>query len=500
VTNNGTNQQKNFPLSLLVKKGATTILNINETFNGRLEAGESMNYTFQQPINLEAATKYVFTATISSTNDQQKENNTLITELTTANNSTGPTGSAINCNNSLKLTVNSPVAGKSYIWYDSVNLATPIAAGTNISATSTKSNLYLTHGFQGFVGPAHNTTLGAGGYNNFKGNYMKVTTGTPMTINTVKLYTANAGKIKFELMFMATDSTYYPGLSQFVTVNAAASSPSPVAGASNYVAGDSGRIYELNFKLNVAGNYYIVTTCDSTASLYRNNNVTTNPYPIGPNKVFSYTGNSVTAATGNFQNYFYFLYNTQISTSDCDSPPTTIPVNIISAPTFKLQGDSLTATAATSYQWYMNDEFLNGATSQVYKPTKNAIYKVMANTNGCQILSENKLVLVRDNSGNIITNIVEGSAKDINLRITSTDYIENLIKGNAFYISFGNLQTNDISLDVLNSMGNRVAFKNKLVNQRTPQKIDIPNLVTGVYYIKVYANNKVYVQRVFITN
>jgi sulfur relay (sulfurtransferase) DsrF/TusC family protein len=49
-------------------------------------------------------------------------------------------------------------------------------------------------------------------------------------------------------------------------------------------------------------------------------------------------------------------------------------------------------------------------------------------------------------------------------------------------------------------MGNRVAFKNKLVNQRTPQKIDIPNLVTGVYYIKIYANNKVYVQRVFITN
>jgi hypothetical protein len=500
VTNNGTTQQKNFPLSLTVTKGTNTILNINETFNGRLEAGESMNYTFQKPINLEAVTKYSFTATVISAIDQLKENNTLITAITTADNSIAPTGSAINCNNNLKLTVNSPSASKSYIWYDSSNLATPIAAGSNITATSTKSNLYLTNGFQGFVGPAHNTTLGAGGYNNFKGNYMKVTTGTPMTINTVKLYTANAGKIKFELMYMATDTTYYPGLSQFVTVNAAASSPSPVAGASNYVAGDSGLIYEVNFKLNVAGNYYIVTTCDSTASLYRNNNVTTNPYPIGPNKLFSYTGNSVTAATGNFQNYFYFLYNTQISTSDCDSPPTTIPVNIISAPTFKLQGDSLTASAATTYQWYMNDEFLNGATSQVYKPTKNAIYKVMTNNNGCQILSENKLVLVRDNNGNIITNIIEGSAKDINLRITSTDYIENLIKGNAFYISFSNLQTNDISIDVLNSMGNRVAYKNKLVNQRTPQKIDIENLVTGVYYIKVYAKNKVYVQRVFITN
>jgi hypothetical protein len=500
VTNNGTNQQKNFPLSLLVTKGTSTILNINETFNGRLEAGESMNYTFQQPINLEAATKYSFTATVSSTNDQQKENNTLITVLTTADNSIAPTGSAINCNNSLKLTVNSPAVGKSYIWYDSANLATPIAAGSNITATSTKSNLYLTQGFQGFVGPTYNTTLGAGGYNNFKGNYMKVTTGTPMTINTVKLYTANAGKIKFELMFMATDTTYYPGLSQFVTVNAAASSPSPIAGASNYVAGDSGRIYELNFKLTVAGNYYIVTTCDSTASLYRNNAVSTNPYPIGPNKVFSYTGNSVTPATGNFQNFFYFFYNTQISTNDCDSPPTTVPVNTISAPTFKLQGDSLIASAATSYQWYMNDDFLTGATNQVYKPTKNAIYKVMANTNGCQIISENKVILVRDNNGNIITDISEGAAKEINLKITSTDFVENLIKGNSFYIQFNNLQNNNISLDVINSMGTRVAHKENLINQRNAQKINIENLVTGVYYIKVYANNKVYVQRVFITN
>jgi hypothetical protein len=500
ITNNGTTQQSNIPVSLFVKKGTSTILNISETFNGRLGAGESMNYTFQKPINLEAATNYSFTATVSSTIDQQKDNNTLVTEITTAANNLAPTGTANNCNNSLKLAVNTPIAGNNYIWYDSANLVTPIAVGSNITATSTKNNLYLTQGYQGFVGPAYNTTYGAGGYNNFKGNYMKVTTGMPLTINTVKLYTSNAGKIQFELMYMATDSTYYPGLSQFVTVNAAASSPSPTSGASNYVAGDSGRIYELNFKLNVAGNYYIVATCDSTATLYRNNGITTNPYPIGPNKVFSYSGNSVTPATGNFQNYFYFFYNTQISTSDCDSPPTTIPVNIVSAPTFKLQGDSLTATSATTYQWYMNDETISGATSQVYKPLKNAIYKVMANTNGCQMLSENKVILLRDNSGNLVTDVVEGSVKDINLKITSTDFIENLIKGNAFYIQFSNLQTNDISLDVLNSMGHRVAHKDKLINQRTAQKIDIENLVTGVYYIKIYANNKIYVQRVFITN
>lgn len=142
---------KNFPLSLTVTKGTNTILNVSETFNGRLEAGESMNYTFQKPINLEAATKYSFTTTVSSAIDQLKENNTLITPLTTADNSIAPGGSAINCNNSLKLTVNSPSSSKSYIWYDSSNLETPIATGSNTTATSTKSNLYLTQGFQGFV-------------------------------------------------------------------------------------------------------------------------------------------------------------------------------------------------------------------------------------------------------------------------------------------------------------------------------------------------------------
>ncbi len=39
-----------------------------------------------------------------------------------------------------------------------------------------------------------------------------------------------------------------------------------------------------------------------------------------------------------------------------------------------------------------------------------------------------------------------------------------------------------------------------LINQRSPQKININNLTTGVYYVKIYANKKVYVQRVFITN
>jgi hypothetical protein len=75
-----------------------------------------------------------------------------------------------------------------------------------------------------------------------------------------------------------------------------------------------------------------------------------------------------------------------------------------------------------------------------------------------------------------------------------------MIKGSSFYIQFSNIQTEGITLDIMNSMGSNVFHKENLINQRSPQKIFINNLTTGVYFVKIYANKKVYVQRVFVTN
>ena len=79
-------------------------------------------------------------------------------------------------------------------------------------------------------------------------------------------------------------------------------------------------------------------------------------------------------------------------------------------------------------------------------------------------------------------------------------YIDNLIKGNSFYIQFSNIQTRDIKLDIINSTGDRVFQKDKLNNQISAQPVQVPTLTTGIYYVKVFANNKVYVQSVFVTN
>ncbi len=94
----------------------------------------------------------------------------------------------------------------------------------------------------------------------------------------------------------------------------------------------------------------------------------------------------------------------------------------------------------------------------------------------------------------------ESNPKEISLKISSEDNIDNLIKGNSFYVQFSKIQTEGISLEIVNAVGNKVFQIENLINQQAPQKITTGNLSTGVYFVKIYANKKVYVQRVFITN
>ena len=501
IVNLGSSAQTNIPLSLVVKKGTSTVLSINEIFTGRLNGQESMNYTFQKPLNIEANQTYTFTATVNLLSDQQKTNNSISSTIVSGSAIAAPIATATNCNGNLTLTVSSPITNANYVWYDSSSLQNPIAIGASPSGTGTnKSKLYVTQGFQSTVGPLTNTSLGSnGGYNSFAGNFVKLNTTGPLTIETAKLYTGYPGKVDFILAsfgsFSAdgTSYTYYPIQTTSLNVPASSPSPTPATGSSAtpFVDGDTGRIYALNLKIAQAGDYIIIIKCDS-ATVFRNNGLKDPTYPVGPSKVFSFTGNSVQAASGNYQNYFYFFYSTQIQMDNAMSAATEVMVNTAQKPSITFSDTTLKASNASSYQWYLNDEVITGATKQTYRPLVNGMYKVSTLLGGCSSLSDSKLIMV--------TAIEEAPAKEINLRISSDDYIENIIKGSSFYIQFSNIQTEDITLDIINSMGANVFHKENLINQRSPQHININNLSTGVYFVKIYANKKVYVQRVFLTN
>jgi hypothetical protein len=218
--------------------------------------------------------------------------------------------------------------------------------------------------------------------------------------------------------------------------------------------------------------------------------ITTNNHPFGPTVLATITGNW---AGANFEKFYYFFYNMQISTPEHEKALTKIPVIYTAKPVISLiTNDSLSTNKADSYQWFINDEAITGATKNGIKVTKNAMYKVSTTIGTCTNYSDNKLVL--------ITDIPQAPTKEIGLKIVSTDYIENIIKGNQFYIQFNNVKTNAIGLSIMNSSGQTVFQKDKLNNQITAQPVQISTLTTGIYYVKVFANNKVYVQSVFVTN
>jgi hypothetical protein len=507
VANNGANRLTNLPLNLEVKKGNATILNIKETFTGRLYGSEIMTYTFQTPISIELNQTYTITASATLANDQQPANNAMTATIISPNSSPAISGSATGCNENVQLLVNNPNSNDQYLWYSqNTDLSKPIANGAVIRTSTTATNVYVGRGWTGFIGPKDNTTLSnTGGYNNWGssfGEFIRFNTTGPIQLETTKIYTGYAGKIELELRALSTftDTTYsyFPSQTQKAILHVGASSPSPTpatgsAGSGTptpFVQGDTGRIYAINMNIPQAGNYILIARCLDSATIFRNNNITTNNHPFGPTVLTSITGNW---AGANFEKFYYFFYNMQISTPKYEKALSKIPVILTAKPVISQIGiDSLNTTAADTYQWFMNDETIAGATKSGIKVTKNAMYKVSATIGTCTNYSDNKLVL--------ITDIPQAPTKEIGLKIVSTDYVENIIKGNQFYIQFNNVKTNSIGLSILNSSGQTVFQKDKLNNQNSAQPVQVPTLTTGIYYVKVFANNKVYVQSVFVTN
>ena len=386
---------------------------LNTKYNLGMSAGNiPVNLVFNS-LTLSGSASYrkavTITANVSLANDQQPDNNSMIANIISASSSPAITGSATGCNENVQLLVSNPKGDDQYLWYDKNNdVSRPIAKGSVIRTSTTAKNVYVGKGWNGFIGPKDNTTLSStGGYNNWGSNYgefIRFNTTGPIQLETTKLYTGYAGKIELELRALSTftDTTYsyFPSQTQKAILHVGASSPSPTpatgsAGSGTptpFVQGDTGRIYAINMNISQAGNYILIARCLDSATIFRNNNITTNNHPFGPTVLASITGNW---AGANFEKFYYFFYNMQISTPKYEKALSKIPVILTAKPVISQIGiDSLNTTAADTYQWFMNDETIAGATKSGIKVTKNAMYKVSATTGTCTNYSDNKLVLI----------------------------------------------------------------------------------------------------------
>ncbi len=496
IANNGSVAQSNIPLSVTVANGATTIATINATYAGTIASLSNIDYTFQTPFNALAGVTYTITARVNLTGDQFPGNNQFVATAAYAGNPSAPTGDGVICNTSAILRALSPTASTNYFWYPTNTSTVPFATGTNVTNTSipTDRTYYLQKEARASVGAVSKLTFPNGGYNTFSGNFMNFTAFAPLTIETVRLYIGNPGRIRFTLARNITAS----GTSGSFTYNAVAVktidvyNTRPVANSGALTendAADSGAVYRLDLNVPTAFDYGIIVECLDGATIYRNNTISGTPYPFGINNIMNFTGNSVSLQTGQNQNQFwYFFYDTRISTAGCVSDRIPVIAAANTTATISQVADSLVSNIKTgTFQWIFNDTAtVIGANGSSIKPSRSGNYKVIVtDALGCSRTSANV--------NSIVTALNTVNPQEIKLTVSPNP------NNGIFQLSFEVANRSDLSIEILNASGQRV-FTNSQSGfiGRYNKSINLQKLSSEFYLLKIQHDKKTYLQKIIL--
>jgi len=151
-------------------------------------------------------------------------------------------------------------------------------------------------------------------------------------------------------------------------------------------------------------------------------------------------------------------------------------------PTITSNGNVLSASSATTYQWYVDGVLIPGATSQTYTATQSGAYVVrVTDSNGCWFSYSSMF----DHS--VITDI---SSFDNSFRFTVYPNPSNGI----INLSSEILPGTNFSVQVLDSRGRLVA------NEKNQMVLDLIHLENGVYFMNVYPEiGGVFTERIVIS-
>ena len=502
IKNNGTVDQSNVPISLLVQKGSTTVLNISTTYPLTIPALSSASYTFTRPFASAAATTFTITSSVNLLTDQNSANNSNVSTVITASKPTAPTASGIVCSGTAVLKVNSPSLASNYFWYTTANSTTPFANGITASTSNIPPNntFYVGKETRGSAGLANKMIYPNGGYNAFSGQFININNSVPLTIETARLYIANAGTITFTVANFSgwsdashTSYNYIPLNSVDVVVYPTTPNPTPANADGTTSVGnsatDTGAVYYLNLQIPTSGDHIIIIDCQNGASIFRNSSITNNPYPIGLTNLFTVTGNSAaTVANPNqYQSYYYWLYDMRFNTGDCVSDQTAVVATTVPTPVITQVADSLTSNIANGNQWWFNDTLaLTGATLNHFKPTKSGSYKsVVTDASGC---------IKTSNSINYVVTALNDVLVDEIKLTTSPNPSKGLVN-----ISFEMAVKKDLTLEIFNISGKKVyqeAYPGFIGNYN--KTLNLSAYGSDMYVLKIRHNSKTYTKKILI--
>ncbi len=494
IRNHGSANISNIPVSTVIKQGTFTVATLSATYPGIIVPGAEVTFTYQNPFTAEAGVTYTITSTTGLGGDQEASNDENITTITMSAASSAPTGTAVACGNLTVLRAN-PVTNDFFSWYTSSTATTPIATGASANTATQVPTYYLSKNeVSEKLGPINKMVFPQGGYNTFTGNMVRITATTPVTLETAKLYIGHSGKITFLLRQIVSYNettgayTYFPVSSRTIDVIATAPTPPALNTQINDPA-DLGAYYYLGISIPAAGNYGIVIQCENGSSIFRNNEITSNPYPFSIPGIVSITGNSALLAgdPNYYQKFYYFFYDMTVELPNCPSARVPIVATTATAPTITLAGNVFTSSSATGNQWLRNGTPIIGANSQNYTATQDGNYKVAVTDAGGCTLESNQI------------NFTTTSVPSVDPSLIAMIVSPNPTNTGQFNLRLEVTTRSDLQIVLLNAFGQRVyqynapGFVGRFNQQITPGY-----LAAGLYYLQVQHDKKMYVQKVVV--
>lgn len=495
IKNNGTATQSNIPVFLKVISGGTTLVNIATICPFTIPTLSSVVYTFQAAYQTTAGSTYIIQAGTALSGDQNNSNDAISDTIQVSAGSELAAGNAEICSTSppeAGLKANVSDSSNLAFWFDSPTATTPIASGNHAKTKVIPPNktYYLgLNEISGSVGPKSKMEFPSGGYNYFQGNFIKIHNDVPLTIKTSRLYVGAGGRVTFTVADLASyDSctgsySYFPISSNTIDVYPTTPTPSRVASSVN-TASDTGAVFLLNLPIPTPGNHVIIVVAEDSAFLFRNNNISSNPYPLGIPGLLTITGNSAINTTkckdtAFYQKYYYFLYDTRVTLNKCASPRVPVVAITPTPVVITRAGILLKSNYTSGNQWYYHDSLLVGHTAQTDSLRGPGNYKdVVSDSVGCQLVSSEYIYT----PGNDIGLVVGPNPNTGNFTVQ-------------FYLA----QTANTSLRVLNITGQKL-YESEAPNFKGSynQTIHLGAVSAGMYVVQLEVGSKKYIQKIMV--
>ncbi|MEQ8242511.1 T9SS type A sorting domain-containing protein [Fulvivirga sp.] len=166
-------------------------------------------------------------------------------------------------------------------------------------------------------------------------------------------------------------------------------------------------------------------------------------------------------------------YVSIVNANGCESDRVSVvaQVEVLESPDLIVSGDKLSVNVGSAYQWYINDNPIDGATENTITVTSSGTYKVEIFEGECSAFS---------NSRQLVVTGIDDVLFKLGLNIYPNPVADLL------YLQY---KGDDYKFELFDLKGNAILRHEDLVNNREISYFNLSGLISGVYILNIEADN-----------